>query len=250
MSEESKLVPFRAHVACFRGGDHASLFYRDATERAATLIPFLQIGLRVNERCVCIVAGKEMSSLRGALQTAGVDVEAAVKRDALRLLTPEESYLHGGTFDANRMANSVRSAIRGAIAHGFSGFRIAGDMGWAAEEPSVQDQLDRYEELVAAAFPGHPVRALCMYDRRRFGTLALERIMRSHRLAVTHPDPSTCAVRLREGVNFGDVFFDAHKPSVFHYTIQQDGTPESLTTGKAARLSSALRAVEDGFHSL
>ena len=250
MSEESKLVPLRAHVACFRNGDHASLFYRDASERTATLTPFLQIGLRVNERCVCVLPAAEMSDFQRTLQTAGVDVEAAVKRDALRLLTPEESYLRGGAFDPSRMANSLRSAIRDAIAHGFSGFRIAGDMGWAAEEPSAQDQLERYEELVSNVFPGQLARGLCMYDRRCFGADAIERLMRSHRLAVSHPEPSTCAIRLREGAAFGEVTFSSHNPSIFYYTIEQDGSPESLTTGKAARLSSALRAVEDGFHSL
>src|SRR4051794_5455390 len=122
MSSEMRYSPAN-YVASFRTGDHVSLFYRDVPERDAALVSYLQIGLLLNERCLCVLPRGDGLALMEALEAAGVDTENATERGALLMFTPEETYLQGDSFDPLRMTALLRDAIRESIEKGFRGFR-------------------------------------------------------------------------------------------------------------------------------
>ncbi|HZQ92949.1 MAG TPA: MEDS domain-containing protein [Terriglobales bacterium] len=232
------------HVASFRTGDHICLFYRNADERAATLVPFVQVGLLLNERCVCILPPDEALGLKEALAQGGIRVEAAERKGSLRLITPEESYLRGGEFSASAMVELLRGEVLQALASGFHGFRAAGDLAWAVRAPGCYPELAEYESTLAEFVPALPARGLCMYDLRLFGPEQMDELMRLHRLAVSHPSPSTCSIRLRRHDGFGDVVFAHDHPHRFSYTVRKDHSSAHVSAGHALNLTAALRAIE------
>jgi hypothetical protein len=232
------------HIASFQKGDHICVFYSDADEQMSTLVPFVQLGLGRNERCFCVLPQDGAQKLLVLLQSAGIDTAWEIERGALLLMSPEQTYLRGGGFDRARMLALIESALAEALAAGFTAFRIAGDLGWAALEAGCCAELPEYESMVEQFFPGKPAVGLCMYDTRLFSDDELRRLMRTHRLALTMPNDLTRVIRVRMGDVFGDITFAREGATVFHYQVQRGDSAEPVAFGQETSLGAALIVVE------
>src|SRR5579884_2281830 len=158
------------HVSAFQKGDHICLFYRDIDEQMSTLAPFVRVGLERNERCFLVLPADQADHLISDLHALGIDTAGERERGALILLQPEEIYTCDGGFDRARMIGALHEAVAEALQMGFSGFRAAGDMGWAAEQIGGCVELPEYEATMEKFYPQQPALGLCMYDTRRFGS--------------------------------------------------------------------------------
>lgn len=231
------------HIVSFTRGDHICLFYRDLKDQLSTAVPFIAIGLRRNERCFCVLPKPVHSSLLEALSDDEINTRKEIERGALLLTTPEETYLQDGGFDRARMTKLLEAKVKEALAHGFQGFRAAGDLSWAAQDTSCCAQLPEYEIMMSEFYPQRPALGLCMYDVRLFDPNQLRELMQIHQSAVSSPDDVKRAIRIRNGTAFGDIIFDRSSPSVFHYTVQEDDSPKVLATGQEPSLPHAFASV-------
>jgi hypothetical protein len=112
-------------------GDHICPIYENATEQMAVAIPFLKEGLVRGERCLYIADDQTALQITQALEAASVDVAHEQARGALSILTKRETYLKSGDeFDPQAMIDFLRQAEVQAIADGFSGLRVLGEMTW------------------------------------------------------------------------------------------------------------------------
>ena len=72
-------IPSMRHVMSRLGeGDHAALFYRSRSEQFAAAIPYIEIGLSRNERCLYIAGDNSVPMVSDAMQAAGIDVVGVV----------------------------------------------------------------------------------------------------------------------------------------------------------------------------
>lgn len=231
-------------VVSFRNGDHICLFYRSIEEQLLTAVPFVKLGLLRDERCLCVLPKAQGDLLLRELDRCGAAVEEHLRRGALLMKSPEETYLASGTFDRDQMIELLDDAMREALALGFNGFRATGDVTWAARDGRVCLQLAEYEQMLDSYFPGKLGLGICMYDARAFSPQQLNQILNAHRLALMDPSPITRSLRIRKGKLFGDVVFDRISPSLFHYTVQTDSSSQLITVGQENTLPGAIAAVE------
>jgi CRP-like cAMP-binding protein len=162
-----------------RPGDHVSFIYEDTPELTAFIVPFIKNGLAKGERCVYIGGELEPTELTEALAAGGVNVERAIERGALVVLSAQE-YYGLPPFEASRVVELVRKRVTEAISRRFTGLRIAGEMTWTIQEGIRADALVDFESLWdEAAGPG-PLTAVCAYRRDRFRPAVLQRVIRSH----------------------------------------------------------------------
>jgi hypothetical protein len=113
-------------------GDHICPIYENATEQMAVAIPFLKEGLVRGERCLYIADDQTALQITQALEAASVVVAHEQARGALSILTKRETYLKSGDeFEPQAMIDFLRQAEVQAIADGFSGLRVLGEMTWA-----------------------------------------------------------------------------------------------------------------------
>lgn len=209
-----------------------------------TLAPFIHTGLSRHERCFCILPPDRAHELVTELERRGVDVKTEISRSALLLAIPDETYLSQGIFDKNKMMQFLESAVREAVELGFAGFRAAGDMSWACRDSGICAQLAEYESMVEQFYPQRPALGLCMYDVRLFEHDRLQQLVRSHHFSLAAASESTRSIRMRDGNAFGDVIFDRYRPSLFHYKVQTDNSPQLITVGQELTLDGALDAVK------
>lgn len=148
-------------------GDHAALFYRSRQEQLAVAIPYILIGLERNERCLYIADDNSVPLVLNRLEDAGVDLDDAGKRNALRVTTKKDTYLRYGLFEPDNMVRDLREEVELSLRNGFNGFRATGEMTWALDLPSALARLLEYEAKLHAQFPTEFL-GLCQYDETRF----------------------------------------------------------------------------------
>lgn len=165
-------------------GDHVCMIYENAAEQMAALVPFIQAGLEQNDLCVYIVDGEDCREVAEALEAGGIAVAREGAAGRLLLLTQREVYLKHGRFDPETVIAFLEEKTKEAVAAGFRGLRITGEMSWAQGEESGCERLIEYEARLNCFFPGQRVVAICQYHRRRFPAEAIRDVLRTHPVAV------------------------------------------------------------------
>ena len=118
-------------LANLNPGEHLCPIYENAAERLAVVIPFVKHGLARRERCLFVASDRTTEEVIQALSAAGIDVASERGHGALRFLNKSESFLLGREFDPDVMFEFLRREERQALADGYSGLRVAGEMTWA-----------------------------------------------------------------------------------------------------------------------
>lgn len=129
---------------------------------------YLRAGLERGERVVYYADQRAPHEVLAWLISDGVDPGPALVGGQLLVTTAEDGYLPDGSFDADAMVGVLRDEVANALAAGFTGFRVSGDMTWALREPPGAGRLAEYETVVNEVFAGRPASAVCQYDVRRF----------------------------------------------------------------------------------
>ena len=133
------------------------------------------------------------------------------------LLTERDAYLESGTFVPQAMIDFLRRAESQALADGFTGLRLAGEMTWALGPDVGSDRLIEYEALLNQFLANSRSVCLCQYDRSRFDPAVLHDVLLTHPLVIlgdqvcpnpfyeppelvlsrqSHPDPEVMARRV------------------------------------------------------
>jgi hypothetical protein len=123
----------------------------------------------------------------------GIDVEHCEICGQLEVLSWEDAYLKGGTFDPEQMLATIDEALAAGLKAGFPRVRAVGNMAWAFAGRSGSEKLIEYETRVNEVLARTRQPAVCVYDTAKLsGTLMLD-ILRAHPLTlvngVVHDNP-------------------------------------------------------------
>src|SRR5690349_19942828 len=121
--------------------DHLCLLYEGEGEILTPVVPFIQKGLSLGERCIYLNAGEE--TLDRVLKNAVLGQKHDI--GALKLLPVQDGWLKGGSFNPVAVMELLATLTAGALADGFKATRIICDMGWAGRDPKLVDLLLQFE---------------------------------------------------------------------------------------------------------
>ncbi|MEU6380370.1 anti-sigma factor RsbA family regulatory protein [Streptomyces sp. NPDC046909] len=144
---------------------HPALFYRDAEDYLAGLLPFVQEGLAVGDPVAVAVPGENLRLIRDALGDTA---------DAVRLLDMREAGRNPG-----RIIPGVLRAFADAQPAGCR-VRIVGEPIWAGRSVVEYPACVQHEALINAAFEGRTATILCPYDVRRLDDQVLADAYATH----------------------------------------------------------------------
>ena len=171
-------------LANLNPGEHLCPIYESAAERLAVVIPFVKHGLARRERCLFVANDRTTEEVIQALSAAGSDVASERGRGALRFLNKSESFLLGREFDPDVMFEFLRREERHALADGYSGLRVAGEMTWALGLEPGCDRLIEFEARLNDFLVESRSVIVCLYDRRRFDPAVIHDVVRTHPVVV------------------------------------------------------------------
>lgn len=163
MQEKKEPVEI-ADIGVVNCHDHLCLLYEGEGEILNPVLPFIQKGVAIGERCIYLHAAE------GRLERLLKNAVAAQKEDsgALVLIPMHEVWLKEGSFKQERVLQLLQKLCSGAIDEGFSGSRIICDMAWAAREGKQLELLHRLERELTDFASRNDVTLLCLYNRELF----------------------------------------------------------------------------------
>lgn len=180
-------IPTAAWPDAVASGAHACCVLSTDAQRRAAVGRFLGDGYARNERLLYLADSSSTDAVVGMLEGVGIDGAACAASGRLEVRSSTDSYLAGGTFDANRVKDSLREETEAAMASGYAGLRVVGEMTWALRGAPGSDRLPAYEADVDDLFADGRLTAMCQYDRRGFPAAVLAAAVAPHRVVGSAP---------------------------------------------------------------
>jgi ABC-type transporter Mla MlaB component len=128
-----------------RPGEHAWCRFGRPEDRERLTVAFIRAGLGRGYKVTYLYEPDSTDGMIERLKAADPQVAPALASGQFELESARDTYLPDGTFDPTRMAATLRSKHRLALAEGFTGIAITGDVPVVAGEPDGET-LARYEQ--------------------------------------------------------------------------------------------------------
>jgi formate hydrogenlyase transcriptional activator len=165
-------------------GDHVCAISSGVPVVHSVVVPFVRRCLARNEMCFYAIGERAPEDVVAELSRAGIDVEQAIERGALTLLSSRE-YMPLEKFDPSAFLALFRARAQQALNAGFSCAAFVVEMTWGLELEIAHHALIEYEaRMNTEFFPQQRAIALCIYERQRLSAEYLQAALRSHPLAI------------------------------------------------------------------
>jgi excisionase family DNA binding protein len=165
-------------------GTHLCQFYQTKEDLVDILIPYFKAGLETNEMCVWITSKLfKAEEAQAALEKAVDNFTDYVSKDQVKVLDEKLWYTKSGTFDGDEALLTMYKEENQALAKGFEGHRVAGDIFW----PGKIDwsDLNNYDSSVHSAIKNRHIIAICNYRFDPLGPGEVLDVIRNHHLVLS-----------------------------------------------------------------
>ena len=125
--------PIRFAGSSLRDRAHICAFFNSTEEAHRVLLPFISEGLEVGEQALHTIDPKKRDDHIRWLNSAGIDVVAALNEERLEILDWTESHLRSGRFDQQRTLSFWEKSAHDAKNKGFPLVRFVSEMEWVLE---------------------------------------------------------------------------------------------------------------------
>ena len=183
MKAPLKQTEVEKRLWALRPGSHICGLFGSPEEHRALVAPYMRHALERYEKLYYLADAHGAEAILSYLSQDGVQVGPYLKSGQIRILEGEDGWPSGGVFDPDAMIARLGAETRAALAAGYDGLRVAGEMSGALTPHPGAERLLDYESRLNAFLPGSRCLALCQYDRRRFPPQVLLEVLEAHPLA-------------------------------------------------------------------
>lgn len=163
---------------------HACAFVRGRDEWYNVLGSFFKEGIDCGDKCLHVVNAADHPAHVTDLGQLGIDTESCLACGQLQILSWEETYLVGGSFDPDRMIAKLEAEAHAAEQTGYLRVRIMGEMAWALGDAPGRERLVEYEARVNETLRRYELPAVCVYDINKLSAAMMMDILRTHPLTL------------------------------------------------------------------
>jgi len=164
---------FGIATGALAAGDHICGFCVGEAERDAILRRYVEAALRDGDRCLGVVDDGPPAALDPVTLLARLDPEldapGCVASRQLMLWGTAETYLRGGRFSPDWMAEFWEEQARAAAAEGYEVARVFAEMSWVGRADVDRALLVEYEAWAHRFAARHGYVLLSLYDLRLVG---------------------------------------------------------------------------------
>jgi C4-dicarboxylate-specific signal transduction histidine kinase len=164
-------------------GTHFCLFYDTKDDLLEMLISYCKAGLESEEFCLWVVAEPlTIDEAVDALKSAVPDIDRYLAASSIEIVSANDWYLQGGSFDLKRVTGRWIEKLARASARGYAGVRVTGDTAWL-EKKDWKDFCE-YEEGLNEAVANQRLAVLCTYPLAACGAAEILDVVRTHQFAL------------------------------------------------------------------
>ena len=164
-------------------GAHFCLFYRTKQDLIDILVPYFKAGLENNEFCIWVTANPlTPKQAENNLKKAVPDLDTYLKKGQIEILPYDRLYLYRGRFDRQRVLKKWADKLDQAIAGGYDGMRVTGNLSWVDEK--VWHDFIEYEHALNGTIDKQRIIAVCAYCLDTCGAAEIVEVVNNHQLAL------------------------------------------------------------------
>ena len=163
-----------------QGLRHIFAFFESEDEQYEILTPYLKEGIDVGDQVVTILESDDHPQHLSRLESAGIPTADAIRREQLKVVASEASYLKDGIFAVERMCGMLEDVILSAERSEFKHVRTLGDMEWVLQGCPGTDDLIMYEARVNQIAPNYDCTLLCAYNINKFSGRVIADVLATH----------------------------------------------------------------------
>ena len=165
-------------------GDHMVLLYDNDAYNAEIIAAYIASRVMRNEKCFYIAGDDDLDLLMEKLGQI-IDIQTALSKGQVSILTKTDAYSKHGYFDPDSMIALLKSLSIDAIAQGYKAFAITGEISWVLEHESGFAKIMDYEyKLNNKIFGNYPVSAICRYSLNKFSSEMIRNIIEVHPIII------------------------------------------------------------------
>ena len=159
--------------------DHLCLIYETELEWKKTVSTFLVSGLERGEKCIYINSEYSNDYVRNCLSELDVAVDEIEEKGQLEFIDFESESSSESRQALHLKINFLEEKIKKALAEGYSGLRITGEV------PLNQTEINQAEEIIdyeisSNLFFEYPLAMLCRYNLNSLSAHAIREVIRLH----------------------------------------------------------------------
>jgi ABC-type transporter Mla MlaB component len=163
-----------------RAGEHGCCRFANADDRERLAVAFFRDALRRGDKLLCFCDTDYPAPLVSRLTRLDPGFEPAMARGQFEILRADDAYIPDGRFEPERMLTMLRDEHDRALAEGYSGLSVNGEIPDALCELPGFEQLTAYEARLASDIHAPSYSILCQYDHARFGPGVLSDVVDAH----------------------------------------------------------------------
>jgi ABC-type transporter Mla MlaB component len=163
-----------------RAGEHGCCRFAAAADRARLAAAFVRDELWRGHRVLYLCDRGETADVIARLSALSNEIEPALARGQLEVRPARDAYFAGGTFETERMLAFIQDEHSRALADGYDGLGLTGELSHRLGEPPWFALLSEYEQRLADLLCGGSLSVFCQYDHREFAAGALSEIAETH----------------------------------------------------------------------
>jgi anti-anti-sigma regulatory factor len=169
-----------------RAGEHACCHFPDADDRERLAVAFVREALRRGDKVIWFSDTEDAAPLVSRLERTDPGFEPAMARGQFVVRLSREVYMPDGHFEPDCVLAALGDEHERALAEGYRGLSMSGEVPATMCESPGREQLKGYEERLASDHRQHNQRdasscsILCQYDRVRFGPGILSDVVEAH----------------------------------------------------------------------
>jgi len=170
-----------------RFGDHICHFFDSQACLVQSLVPYFKAGLERGESCVWVANGSlARDRALSVMRSCVADFDRRANAGQMRIFDHREWFLRQGSFDAMEGLRAWMLRKEQALAQGYAGLRVSGDVSFL--DDSTWRVFQEYEQSVDVAFRQEPIVSLCCYSLDKCSGEAVEEVKRNHWLSLLERD--------------------------------------------------------------
>lgn len=163
-----------------RPGEHACCRFSDGNDRRRLAVAFACAGLRRGDKVVYLLDGDDPARLIARLERLDPGFEPAMASGQFQLRRSRDEYIRDGCFEPERMLAMLRCEHERALAEGYRGLTMTGEIPVELCQPPGPDKLGVYELGIVNRIEEPSYSMLCQYDHGRFGPTILGDVIATH----------------------------------------------------------------------
>jgi ABC-type transporter Mla MlaB component len=179
-----------------RTGEHACCRTGHDEDRERLALASLHAGLQRGHKVVYLCDGDRVDDTLARLRVTDAEVESALTRGQLDVRDAASVYSPNGTFDVEQMLEVVQGERAVALAEGYAGLSLTGDVSAGVDAAPGAERLAEYERRLDEEVGDSSQVVLCQYDHEKFDATTLDDVCAAHRVDV----PPALAAIGRTGV--------------------------------------------------